>query len=369
MLDKIVIDIASRNTAWEVNWLRVPALEIFVGCLFDGKKSGVAADRAAFFPHHLQAVVFGWIVAGGDHDAAVIVVKCGGKVHHFCADHAQIDNITSACIKAFRKSFSQFWAAQPNVVAHADSLCARFGSISSSDRFCNFRIQFAGNFASDIIRFEAGQVFTHIKFKGTPLGSEFAFLLGSLLAHLIRSHSLGKAMKYAGLLRGINVGGRKLLMADLKKFLLELGFENPATLLQSGNCVFESDKSDPAKIEEFLEAQSVEKLGMKIVWYVRTEKQIADAIAENPFPEMAADDPSHLVLHFCKEPMTQVQIDELKWSGPEEMKVVGDVLYASFPDGIGTSELFKNKDWNRLNKLATARNWTTVNKLLAMMSD
>lgn len=176
-------------------------------------------------------------------------------------------------------------------------------------------------------------------------------------------------MRYAGLLRGINVGGRKLLMADLRKFLVELGFKNAATLLQSGNCVFESDTTDPAKIEEFLEAQSVEKLGMKIVWYVRTQEQIADVISKNPFPEMAESDPSHLVLNFYKVPVTQALFDELDWPGPEEMKVVGEVLYASFPNGIGTSDLFRNKDWNRLNKLATARNWTTVNKLLTMMSD
>lgn len=62
--------------------------------------------------------------------------------------------------------------------------------------------------------------------------------------------------KYVVLLRGINVGGKnKLSMAELKRTLDELGYENVATYINSGNLVLESRKSAgaiEAEIEKVL---------------------------------------------------------------------------------------------------------------------
>lgn len=45
-------------------------------------------------------------------------------------------------------------------------------------------------------------------------------------------------MRYVLLLRGINVGGKnKVVMADLKADLVELGFQNPVSYINSGNLV------------------------------------------------------------------------------------------------------------------------------------
>ena len=46
---------------------------------------------------------------------------------------------------------------------------------------------------------------------------------------------------YLALLRGINVGGRKLIaMSDLRDLFAALGLEEARSLLQSGNLVFRS---------------------------------------------------------------------------------------------------------------------------------
>jgi uncharacterized protein (DUF1697 family) len=42
-------------------------------------------------------------------------------------------------------------------------------------------------------------------------------------------------MKYLSLLRGINVGGKKVPMADLRILYDDLGFKNITTYIQSGN--------------------------------------------------------------------------------------------------------------------------------------
>lgn len=61
--------------------------------------------------------------------------------------------------------------------------------------------------------------------------------------------------KYVAFLRGVNVGGRIIKMADLKTCLETAGFKNVSTFLQSGNVVLESAKKEPglkAEIENLI---------------------------------------------------------------------------------------------------------------------
>ena len=66
-------------------------------------------------------------------------------------------------------------------------------------------------------------------------------------------------MRYILLLRGINVGGKnKVSMSDLKVLLTELGFEDVASYINSGNLFFssgESYESCISKIKHLLETK------------------------------------------------------------------------------------------------------------------
>ena len=51
---------------------------------------------------------------------------------------------------------------------------------------------------------------------------------------------------FVALLRAVNVvGHNKVGMADLRALCARLGFENPRSLLQSGNLVLEAGKKSP----------------------------------------------------------------------------------------------------------------------------
>ena len=64
-------------------------------------------------------------------------------------------------------------------------------------------------------------------------------------------------MRWAVLLKGVNVGGnRKIPMADLRDFLAGLGLTDVKTLLASGNAVFDTDEKDAAKLETRLEQEA-----------------------------------------------------------------------------------------------------------------
>jgi uncharacterized protein (DUF1697 family) len=58
--------------------------------------------------------------------------------------------------------------------------------------------------------------------------------------------------KYVAFLRGINVGGRIVKMADLKVCLEKGGLKNVKTILQTGNVVFESDQNE-AQLKSLIE--------------------------------------------------------------------------------------------------------------------
>ena len=173
---------------------------------------------------------------------------------------------------------------------------------------------------------------------------------------------------YFALARGINVGGRKLIaMSDLRDLLAALGFTDVRSLLQSGNFVFRCDERSGAKLERLLEAETQKRLGVGVDYIVRTPAEWETAIARNPFPDEAANDPSHLVVMFLKETAAAEKVAELQAAikGPEKIRHDGKLLYLTYPAGIGDSKLTSALIERRLGTRGTARNWNTVLKLAA----
>ncbi|HEY3779562.1 MAG TPA: DUF1697 domain-containing protein [Fimbriimonadaceae bacterium] len=171
--------------------------------------------------------------------------------------------------------------------------------------------------------------------------------------------------KFVGLLRGINVGGnRKVAMVELKTFLENLGFEKVKTILQSGNFVFTTNGSS-AELEKRLEQEAEKKMGLKIDFHVRSQKEWSEVIKANPFPKEAEDDPSHLVVLFLKSKPDGAQIkavqDQVK--GREIIKPGQQEHYITYPDNIGDSKLGSVPGFAKLTAQGTGRNWNTVLRL------
>jgi uncharacterized protein (DUF1697 family) len=109
-------------------------------------------------------------------------------------------------------------------------------------------------------------------------------------------------VRYAALLRGINVGGnKKVPMADLRAMTAKLGFDDPKTLLQSGNLVFAATSQPTAKLERILEAATKKTIGVECSHLVRTADEWRAIMAANPFARWVKSDPAHLVVTFCRE--------------------------------------------------------------------
>jgi len=174
---------------------------------------------------------------------------------------------------------------------------------------------------------------------------------------------------HIALLRGINVGGHKqIAMADLRDLLMQLGFANVISLLQSGNLVFDATGKTAAQLERLFETEVEKRLRLQTDFFVRTAKEWKDVVAHNPFPKEATRDPGHLVVMFLKDApnVTAVKALQKAITGPEVVRAGDKHLYIVYPDGIGRSRLTNAVIDKQLGTRGTGRNWNTVLKLAAL---
>lgn len=176
-------------------------------------------------------------------------------------------------------------------------------------------------------------------------------------------------MKWAAMLRGINLGKRQLKSAELKAVVEGMGFTEVKTILASGNVVFEAGDAKPEALERDLHAALEKATGLKSEVFVRNHTELTALVGNNPFPDEARERPSFLVVSFHRDPVDQGAIDRVaaSYDGPERMVVIGRELLTDFPDGQGRSNLIPVMQKAKLSQANTGRNWNTVQKLLAAL--
>jgi uncharacterized protein (DUF1697 family) len=162
------------------------------------------------------------------------------------------------------------------------------------------------------------------------------------------------------LLRGVNVGrNRRISMAELRRTLEQAGYGEVRTHGQSGNVVFVSHKK-PVTLERELR----DLLGVQVV--VRTLEELAAVVSHDPLRKVV-DSGSRYLVTFLSRSLPAAAARELKAAtvAPERLVVHGREVYSWHPGGLYDSPLAKALAAQR-DVVATARNWNTVAKLLAL---
>jgi uncharacterized protein (DUF1697 family) len=147
--------------------------------------------------------------------------------------------------------------------------------------------------------------------------------------------------------------------------LEKIGFDDPKTLLASGNAVFRSAMSSSAEVERLLEAASRKHLGVTTDYFVRSAKEWQAIIEANPFPKEAKSDPGRFVMMCLRDAPGAVQVKALQAAikGREIVGAKGKQAYFVYPDGQGRSKLTIAMIEKAFGTRGTARNWNTVLKL------
>ncbi len=172
---------------------------------------------------------------------------------------------------------------------------------------------------------------------------------------------------FVALLRGVNVGkAKRVPMAEFRKLLAGLGYTDVATLLNSGNAVFRSKPGAPARIASDIAAAISRTLKVEVPVIVKSAKEFAAIVADNPF-EIGASDHSRFLVVFTQEAATLAELAEIATlvTPPERFAIGRHAAYLHCADGIlkcKAGEVLLG----RLGRRATTRNLATTLKLHAL---
>lgn len=165
---------------------------------------------------------------------------------------------------------------------------------------------------------------------------------------------------YVALLRAVNVGGRKLIMSELKAIAEELRLGSPRTFIASGNLLFTSGKSED-ELRELIERRVTEHMGAKVRVMIRTARELAEVAGSNPFHRHPGNKVYSI---FLNDRPPRNAIKEPKNITDEKMALGRREIYVAYPEGMGVSKL-------RIPAAAegTARNMNTVAKLAELAKE
>lgn len=172
-------------------------------------------------------------------------------------------------------------------------------------------------------------------------------------------------MRYAALLRGINVGGKnKLPMKELAALFVGAGCANVQTYIQSGNVVFDAPVALAKGLSASIQQAIAERYGYRVPLIVRSGAELAKAVEGNPFLRRGAAE-KELHVYFLADKPAAAELDA-KRSAPDEFVLRGREIYLRLPNGMGRSKLTNVYFDSTLKTVCTARNWATVLQLTAL---
>ena len=189
---------------------------------------------------------------------------------------------------------------------------------------------------------------------------------------------------HVALLRGINVGGRnKVPMADLREIVTSLGHTGVTTYIQSGNVLFSTANTSTGELASALESAITGRFGIDASVVVLSRDDLARVLQDNPYP----DEPNPKLVHVVflngepaaglLERIATVQSAAAAKGRHDAVTAIGHALFLHTPDGYGDSELAQSLfrivsppgKQKREALAATARNWATATKLLALCDE
>ena len=152
-------------------------------------------------------------------------------------------------------------------------------------------------------------------------------------------------------------------MPELRAALVEAGFADVATHVQSGNVVLSSDLPE-AEIAERGEHVIRQRFGFEVDCVVRSREDLEAVVAHDPFARVAADPKRYLCLFFRQAvPGGLAERMERAADPSEAFAIRGREVYLWLPASVQRSRL-----WTMTSGVpATARNWNTVLAVSALL--
>ncbi|MCS4305607.1 DUF1697 domain-containing protein [Chryseobacterium sp. BIGb0232] len=171
-------------------------------------------------------------------------------------------------------------------------------------------------------------------------------------------------MKYCAFLRGVNVKGTNMKMAEVCQVFKDAGMKDVISILASGNIVFSSDKSaDELKI--ILEKAMSEYFSYEAFLFIKSHQETESFWKGIPFEK---NEDLHIYSFVGMPGVENILMEEFKKAAQaenEKAEIVNDIFYWQVPKGNTLDSTFgKILGKKSLKDQMTSRNVNTFEKIL-----
>lgn len=174
-------------------------------------------------------------------------------------------------------------------------------------------------------------------------------------------------MKYCAFLRGVNVKGTNMKMADVCQVFKEAGMTEVSSVLASGNIVFSSDKN-VEDLKVLLEKAMSEHFSYEAFLFIRSQEETEVLWNSIPFEK---NDGFHIYGFVGAQGVEKVLMEEFQKASQaedEKAEIVNDIFYWQVPKGNTLDSTFgKVLGKKSLKDQMTSRNVNTFEKVLKKM--
>ncbi len=182
---------------------------------------------------------------------------------------------------------------------------------------------------------------------------------------------------YVALLRGINVGKKRIKMADLVMIFESLGLTAVQTYIQSGNVIFNSEL-DEETLTELLSCRISLHYGFDVPVILRSSDQFRNALSNCPFTKDEIDNAIALgavgryeavYVSFLPNEITEQDFSKLtKYIEKDnQCAFYGREVYLLLSESIRTAKVAINL--KRIGAEGTIRNFNTIKKIGDMLEN
>ncbi|MCL1668457.1 DUF1697 domain-containing protein [Elizabethkingia ursingii] len=174
--------------------------------------------------------------------------------------------------------------------------------------------------------------------------------------------------KYCAFLRGVNVKGTNMKMAEVCKVFQNAGVKDVSSVLASGNIIFSSADS-VENLKTKLEKELSDYFDYEAFLFIRNEAEIRTIFSSSPF---GSSPEYHNYIFITTEGTEDVLMqffDDAVYKENEQAEIVRTNFYWQTPKGNTlNSDFGKVLGKKSLKDRLTSRNINTIEKILKAMS-
>lgn len=171
-------------------------------------------------------------------------------------------------------------------------------------------------------------------------------------------------MQYCAFLRGVNVKGTNMKMAEVCQVFKDAGMEDVSSVLASGNIIFSSDKN-AVELKKNLEKAMSEYFNYEAFLFIKTGEETELFWTKNPFEK---NENFHTYAFVGIENVENILLNEFEnasKSENEKAEIVNNIFYWQVSKGNTLDSSFgKVLGKKSLKDQFTSRNINTFEKIL-----